>query len=137
MLREHWLVGFLLQFKYCVFFCFVHILFGCIFFYEDCIQVCLSEQNLLTWYVLSSSNDPLISSLQCEKLVKESKEILSEAGDLAQARCVKLINVRAKVSKSWITLRMVTRDNFWNMFELYKCTSTSVWFLIFLYCFST
>ncbi|XP_046847632.1 vacuolar protein sorting-associated protein 54-like isoform X2 [Xenia sp. Carnegie-2017] len=43
-----------------------------------------------------TSNDPLISSLQCEKLVKESKEILSEAGDLAQARCVKLINVRAK-----------------------------------------
>ena len=42
-------------------------------------------------------SDILISSVQCGKLTKESKEILGGAGELAQARCVKIINVRAKV----------------------------------------
>ncbi|XP_028414316.1 vacuolar protein sorting-associated protein 54-like, partial [Dendronephthya gigantea] len=44
----------------------------------------------------TASNDVLISSVQCGKLSNESKEILGGAGELAQARCVKLINIRAK-----------------------------------------
>ena len=48
-------------------------------------------------FVFLSSSDILISSVQCGKLTNESKEILGAAGELAQARCVKLINVRAKV----------------------------------------
>lgn len=47
--------------------------------------------------LISFSNDVLISSVQCGKLSNESKEILGGAGELAQARCVKLINIRAKV----------------------------------------
>jgi hypothetical protein len=47
--------------------------------------------------LILSSGDVLISAAQCGKLTNESKEILGGAGEMAQARCVKLINVRAKV----------------------------------------
>ncbi|CAB4008720.1 vacuolar sorting-associated 54-like [Paramuricea clavata] len=52
-----------------------------------------------SWSVQDSSvesYDILISAAQCGKLTNESKEILGGAGEMAQARCVKLINVRAK-----------------------------------------
>lgn len=52
-----------------------------------------------SWSVEDSSvesGDILISAAQCGKLTNESKEILGGAGEMAQARCVKLINVRAK-----------------------------------------
>ena len=49
-------------------------------------------------FYISFSGDILISSFQCSKLTNESKDILGGAGELAQARSVKLINVRAKVS---------------------------------------
>jgi hypothetical protein len=50
-------------------------------------------------------------------LTNESKEILGGAGEMAQARCVKLINVRAKVHVRHIlmiqnVLKLITRTPF-------------------------
>ena len=48
--------------------------------------------------ILSSDVDVLITKSEFNKLSQESKELLCAACEMAQVRCAKLINIRAKVS---------------------------------------